>query len=100
MSNDAVIVPAFLRDEVARDAGLARALSQVVGTTTALGVLLAMPEVAAEEAVRLRIATSLHAPGDLVHHARRYVEDFAAKHDAEEVALLKRRVFESLRRPS
>jgi enoyl-CoA hydratase/carnithine racemase len=96
MADDAPFVTAFSQRGLIAEWGLSWLMPRLVGPAVALDLMFSSRRITGEEAARLGLVNAALPAGEVVAHARAYVEDLAAKASPASLAIMKRQVYEQL----
>lgn len=96
MADDAPLVTAFARRGLIAEWGLSWLLPRLVGTATAMDLLISSRKVLGEEAARLGVVNAAMPKELVVPHSRAYIEEIAANCSPTSIALIKRQVYQQL----
>ncbi len=96
MADDAPLVTAFARRGLIAEWGLSWLLPRLVGTATAMDLLISSRKVLGEEAARLGVVKAAMPKELVVPHSSAYIEEIAANCSPTSIALIKRQVYQQL----
>ena len=92
-SERASFFPAFPQRGLIAEWGIAWTLPRLVGTANAMDLLLSGRKVDAQEAERMGLVNRVVPHGELLAHARSYVEELAAHSSPTSMRIIKREVY-------
>jgi enoyl-CoA hydratase/carnithine racemase len=96
MADDAPLVTAFARRGLIAEWGLSWLLPRLVGTATAMDLLVSSRKVRGDEAARLGVVNAAMPRELVVPHSRAYIEEIAASCSPTSIAVIKRQVYQQL----
>jgi enoyl-CoA hydratase/carnithine racemase len=97
MAEEAMFTMAFSQRGTVAESGSSCLLTRLVGSASALDLLMSSRRVGADEALRLGLVNGIAPVADLLATARGYVEEMARSCSPTSIATMKRQVYGDLR---